>query len=102
MEEDTIRINVTVAGRTYSMRVKMEEEEYVRKGAELIDQKIRELQASYSVKDDKDLLAMSALQLATERSRSAGEEARGQDQGEIEEMEERIAQYLRNVDTQKE
>lgn len=100
MEEDTIKINVTIAGRSYSMRVKMEEEEYVRKGAEKVDQKIRELQASYSVSDDKDLIAMSALQLATEQARSAGEESRDRDRNkaEIEEMEQRISDYLKNVD----
>ncbi len=83
------------------MRVRMDEEEFVRKGAELLDQKIRELQASYTVTDDKDLLAMAGLQLATDqaRSESEGDRDRKQNEAAIQEMEQRISEYLKNMDT---
>ncbi|MFB6257491.1 MAG: cell division protein ZapA [Flavobacteriales bacterium] len=97
MEEGAINIRVTVGGRVYSLRVGMEEEEFVRRGAEMVDKKIQELQSSYSVSDDKDLLAMTALQLGSERARAEkeGEAEQEHEKEALERLEERIAAYLK-------
>ena len=58
-------IKVTIGGRIYPITVKSEEEEIVRKAAEKVDKNLKHLQQNYAVKDKQDLLAMTALELAT-------------------------------------
>ncbi|MCA1762769.1 MAG: cell division protein ZapA [Cryomorphaceae bacterium] len=60
-----LSIKVTIAGRIYPISVNAEEEEMVRKAAQEVDTDIKNLQENYAVKDKQDLLAMTALQLAT-------------------------------------
>lgn len=55
-------IKVFIAGRPYSMRVVREEEEVVRKAAELLNKTIKDYSNSYEYKDQQDLFAMVALQ----------------------------------------
>ena len=43
----------------------MEEEEVIRRAAKLINDRIKEFQESYAVRDKQDLLAMSVLHYAT-------------------------------------
>ena len=61
-----LSIKVSVAGRTYPLTIQMDEEENIRKAAQRIDKSLQELQQYYAVKDKQDLLAMTALQIATE------------------------------------
>ena len=58
-------IKVTIGGRIYPITVKSEEEEVVRKAADQVDKNIKHLQQNYAVKDKQDLLAMTALEMAT-------------------------------------
>lgn len=60
-----VSIKVVVAGRTYPLNVSPNEELRVQKAAEDINKAIKLLQDNYAVKDMQDLLAMTALQLAT-------------------------------------
>ena len=96
MSDESIQIKVTVAGRVYRLKVGMHEEEFVRRGAEMIEERMQRLQASYTVSDDKDLLAMAALQIGTEQARSEKEGTDEQQRNEeaMKRMEERIAAYL--------
>jgi cell division protein ZapA (FtsZ GTPase activity inhibitor) len=56
-----ISIKIAIAGRTYPLTIKREKEEFLRKAAKLIDEKIRDYEQNYSVRDKQDLLAMCAL-----------------------------------------
>lgn len=58
-------IKVVVAGRTYPLTVTQAEKDRVLQAAEEINRSIKLLQENYAVKDTQDLLAMTALQLAT-------------------------------------
>lgn len=60
-----ISIKINIADRVYPLKVNMDEEEIVRKAAKLINDRIKEYQENYSVKDKQDLLAMSLLFYAT-------------------------------------
>lgn len=60
-----LSIKVTIAGRIYPITVKADEEESVRKAAQKVDENLKHLQQNYAVKDKQDLLAMTALQMAT-------------------------------------
>src|SRR5690606_40820313 len=64
--------------RIYPLRVDMEEEEVIRRAVKLINDKIKEFQENYAVRDKQDLLSMCVLHYATamlkaERKSSADE-----------------------------
>lgn len=60
-----ISIKIVVAGRTYPLTVNEGEDTKIIKAAEDINKAVKLLQENYAVKDMQDLLAMTALQLAT-------------------------------------
>lgn len=63
-------IKVTIAGRVYPLTISAAEEELVRKAARQVDEQVKTLQQTYAVKDRQDLLAMAALQSATQSLRN--------------------------------
>jgi cell division protein ZapA (FtsZ GTPase activity inhibitor) len=65
-EENTISIKVWLAGRSYPIRIKPEEESAVRKAVKLADEKIHEMRAQYAGKDDQDFMAMCLLSYAAD------------------------------------
>lgn len=65
-----LSLKVVVAGRTYPLSVEENEVEKVKSAAANINKAIQLLQENYAVKDMRDLLAMSALQLATKSGSS--------------------------------
>lgn len=72
-----LSIKVNIAGRVYPLSIDREEEEIIRKAADEINRNIKELQSSYAVKDSQDLIAMTALQFATQaldKSNAVGNE----------------------------
>ncbi len=60
-----ISIKINIADRVYPLKINMEEEEIVRRAAKLINDRIKELQDKYAVKDKQDLLSMCVLHYAT-------------------------------------
>src|ERR1043165_1821089 len=64
--EETLSIQVWIAGRSYRIRIKPEEESAVRKAVKLADQKINELRTHYAGKDDQDFMAMCLLTYAAD------------------------------------
>ena len=66
MKEDLISINLWLAGRSYRIGVKPEEESVVRKAAKVADEKISELRHQYEGKDEQDFIAMCLLSYATD------------------------------------
>jgi cell division protein ZapA (FtsZ GTPase activity inhibitor) len=60
-----ISIKINIADRVYPLKVNMEEEEIIRRAAKLINDRIKEYQENYAVRDKQDLLSMSVLHFAT-------------------------------------
>ena len=60
-----VSLKVLIAGRTYPLTIKQEDEQAVQFAAKLINEKVKEFEQNYSVRDKQDLLAMSCLQFAT-------------------------------------
>lgn len=58
---ELININLLIAGRSYPLKIKPEEEEIVRRAARRVNEKVQEFQEQYSAKDKQDYLAMCAL-----------------------------------------
>ena len=60
-----ISIKINIADRVYPLRVNMEVEEVIRRAANIINDRIKEYQDNYAVKDKQDLLSMCVLHYAT-------------------------------------
>jgi cell division protein ZapA len=65
-DDNSITITVWLAGRSYRIRIKPEEESAVRKAVKLADEKVNEMRNSYAGKDDQDFMAMSFLTYASD------------------------------------
>lgn len=65
-----ISINVNIADRVYPLRINFEEEENVRKAAKQINERIKEYEENYAVRDKQDVLSMCALEFAVETLRT--------------------------------
>lgn len=72
---DKIALKIIVAGRTYPLTIKKEEESAIRSAADRINSNIQKLQGSYAVKDMQDLLAMTALQIAVQSNADLSKES---------------------------
>ena len=64
-------LKVVVAGRTYPLSVNESEQESILAAAKEINDNIKVLKDNYAVKDIQDLLAMSALQIATKSKKAS-------------------------------
>ncbi|HEY8404435.1 MAG TPA: cell division protein ZapA [Flavobacteriales bacterium] len=64
---EEISIKVTIAGRTYPLKVRSEEEAGIRSAEQSLEESIQLFQKSYAVKDKQDLLAMAALQVTARK-----------------------------------
>ena len=63
MREISIKINI--ADRVYPLKINIEEEELIRRAAKLINDRLKEYQENYAVRDKQDLLSMCVLHYAT-------------------------------------
>ncbi len=63
---EKLSLKVVIAGRTYPLTIKKEEERIITEAAEKINNNIKKLQGNYAVKDMQDLLAMTTLQFAVQ------------------------------------
>jgi cell division protein ZapA len=61
-----LSIKVMIGGRSYPLTINRSEEEKIRKAVSEIDKNIKELKDNYAVIDMQDLLAMTALEYATD------------------------------------
>ncbi len=61
MSEDVLNINVTIADRSYKMRVTKAEEESVRRSVKEINERLKSLQSQYRANDKQDYIAMAYL-----------------------------------------
>ncbi len=61
-----LKIKLSIANRVYPLTIAPEQEEGLRKAAKNIETMIAKFEQSYSVRDKQDVLAMCALQFATQ------------------------------------
>ena len=62
---ELLSVKVSIANRTYPLRITKEEEEKVIQAALSVNKCIKEFEDNYAVKDKQDLLAMCSLQFAS-------------------------------------
>lgn len=88
-----LSINIHIAGRAYPLTVTDAEEANVRAAGKLIQDKLNVYQKQFALKDQRDALAMLALELATEnRTLKEAAELANQDlQKELDSMQQLLA-----------
>ena len=59
-------VNINIAGRSYPVKVDSAEEAFVHEASALINKRVSQLEKGFVVKDKQDLLALTALQFATQ------------------------------------
>jgi cell division protein ZapA (FtsZ GTPase activity inhibitor) len=88
-----LSLKIVVAGRTYPLTVNEGEDTKIIKAADDINRAIKMLQENYAVKDMQDLLAMTALQLATKNSGTQTSTS------ELEQVENKLENLLKNLNS---
>ena len=63
---EKLKIKLSIANRVYPLTIPSEQEEGLRKAAKKIEDLIKQFEQSYSVRDKQDVLAMCALQFASQ------------------------------------
>jgi len=68
--DQLIPVNITIADRTYRVKIVPKDEEAVRKTAHLINQKMVEFKNAYAGKDMQDYISMVLLWFTTEQQQT--------------------------------
>ena len=63
---EKLKIKLSIANRVYPLTIEASQEEGLRKAAKNIEVMIKQFEQSYSVRDKQDVLAMCALQFASQ------------------------------------
>lgn len=64
--DEKLKIKLSIADRVYPLTVDMSQEEGLRSASKKIDAMIKQFEENYAVRDKQDVLAMCALQLASQ------------------------------------
>jgi len=91
---DTLKIKVTIAGRTYPLTIERPEEEQVRKAVAMIHSAMQRFEERYAVGDKQDALAMCSLQLANQMLGLKG----GEGSKELEGVQDRLQSVQAQLD----
>lgn len=63
---EKLKIKISIADRVYPLTVDMSQEEGMRRASKKIDVMIKQFEENYAVRDKQDVLAMCALQFASQ------------------------------------
>jgi cell division protein ZapA len=63
---EKLKIKISIADRVYPLTVETTQEEGLRTASKKIDATIKKFEANYAVRDKQDVLAMCALQFASQ------------------------------------
>ena len=64
--DEKLKIKLSIADRVYPLTVDMSQEEGLRSASKKIDIMIKQFEENYAVRDKQDVLAMCALQFASQ------------------------------------
>ncbi len=90
--DDLIPVNITIADRTYRVKIAHKDEETVRKTAALINQKMLEFKSAYAGKDMQDYISMVLLWYTTEQ------QANGQSLYELEQLKNQLDSMSQTIE----
>ncbi|TDS53820.1 cell division protein ZapA [Myroides indicus] len=66
MNDEPLKIKISIADRVYPLTVAYSQEEALRSASKKIDTMIHQFEENYAVRDKQDVLAMCALQFASQ------------------------------------
>jgi cell division protein ZapA (FtsZ GTPase activity inhibitor) len=89
---EMIPVNITIADRTYRVRIAPKDEEAVRKTAAIINQKMVEFKNLYAGKDMQDYISMVLLWFTTEQ------QSNGQNLYELESLQNQIESLTASIE----
>lgn len=72
---EKLKIKLSIANRVYPLTIVPSQEEGLRKAAQKIEAMIKQFEQSYSVRDKQDVLAMCALQFASQTEQKVIDES---------------------------
>ena len=64
--DEKLKIKISIADRVYPLTVELLQEEGLRSASKKIDVMIKQFEENYAVRDKQDVLAMCALQFASQ------------------------------------
>ena len=64
--DEKLKIKLSIADRVYPLTVDLSQEEGLRSASKKIDAMIKQFEENYAVRDKQDVLAMCALQFASQ------------------------------------
>ena len=64
--DEKLKIKISIADRVYPLTVELPQEEGLRSASQKIDVMIKQFEENYAVRDKQDVLAMCALQFASQ------------------------------------
>ena len=64
--DEKLKIKISIADRVYPLTVDMSQEEGLRSASKKIDTMMKQFEENYAVRDKQDVLAMCALQFASQ------------------------------------
>jgi cell division protein ZapA len=64
--DEKLKIKISIADRVYPLTVEFAQEEGLRSASKKIDVMIKQFEENYAVRDKQDVLAMCALQFASQ------------------------------------
>lgn len=74
MKDQLIPVNITIADRSYRLKIEPSDEEMVRNTVKLLNEKIIDYKTNFSGKDMQDYIAMVLLWYATEQEKPTNEQ----------------------------
>lgn len=94
--DEKLKIRISIADRMYPLTVDPSQEEGLRRASKKIDAMIRQFEENYAVRDKQDVLAMCALQFASQlEQKQIDTSADSSDAHErLKELNSRLADYL--------
>lgn len=97
---EKLKIKLSIADRVYPLTVEMAQEEGLRSACKKIETMIKQFEENYAVRDKQDVLAMCALQFASQLEQKQQETSiDGTDTIErIQKLNDFVAQYLEKKD----
>ena len=73
--DEKLKIKISIADRVYPLTVELLQEEGLRSASKKIDVMIKQFEENYAVRDKQDVLAMCALQFASQVENKSVENA---------------------------
>ena len=74
--DEKLKIKISIADRVYPLTVELSQEEGLRSASKKIDTMIKQFEENYAVRDKQDVLAMCALQFASQTEQKQIDNAR--------------------------